>query len=155
MFYPLFIDLKRKKVLIIGGGDVGSRRALYMLKAGAVVTVISKEFSKKLSIKNKNLRLIRKEINDKNINKINLNHFLIIISTNNKRINKKITNKVKINKKLKNRILVCRADKPSDGNVIFPSVSRIKNNVFAFTTFGKNPKLSKKIKNLIENARKT
>ena len=43
MFYPLFIDLKGKKVLVVGGGKVGTRRALYMLKAGAEVIVISKE----------------------------------------------------------------------------------------------------------------
>ncbi len=155
MYYPLFIDLKNKKVLVIGGGRVGSKRALYLLKAGALVTVISKEFDKKLlSIRNKNLKLIKKEINNRNINKINFkDYFLIIISTNNKNINEKISNKIKkINKK--NNILVCRADKHSAGDVIFPSVSKIKNNIFAFTTLGKSPKLSKKVKDLIDNVRK-
>lgn len=147
MYYPLFIDLKNKKVLIIGGGKVGSRRAKYLLKAKAIVTVISKEFNKELlKIKNKNLRLIKKNINDKNSNKINFkNYFLIIISTNDKKINEKLT------KKIKNKTLVCRADKHSDGNVVFPAVSKVGKNIVAFTTLGKDPKLSKKIKDLIEN----
>jgi precorrin-2 dehydrogenase/sirohydrochlorin ferrochelatase len=143
MYYPLFINLKNKKVLIIGGGKVGSRRAKYLLKAGAIVTVISKEFNKELlKVKNRNLRLIKKKTD----NKINYtNYFLIIISTNDKKINEKLT------KKIKNKTLVCRADKHSDGNVVFPAVSKIGKNIVAFTTLGKNPKLSKKLKGLIEN----
>lgn len=149
MYYPLLIDLKNKKVLIIGGGKVGSRRALYLLETGALVTVISKKFDKiLLKIKNKNLKLIKKDINKAKINFSD--YFLIIIATNDKKINKKIINKIKkINKN--NKILVCRADKHSDGNVIFPAVSKIKNIKIAYTSSGKNPKLIKKIKKIIEN----
>ena len=147
MFYPLFINLKNKKILVIGGGRVGSRRALYLLKAGALVTVISKEFDKKLEIKNKNLKIIKKEINEKNLNEISLkNYFLVIIATNDKKINGKIINKIK-----KNKTLVCRADKPSDGDVIFPAVSGVKEVKIAYTSFGKNPRLIKRIKGIIEN----
>ena len=153
MYYPLFINLKNKKILIIGGGKVGSRRALYLLKAGALVTVISKEFDKKLETKNKHLKIIKKEINEKNLNEISLkNYFLVITATNDKKINEKITNKTKkINKTLKNKLLVCRADKPSDGDVIFPAVSDVKEVKIAYTSFGKNPRLIKRIKGIIEN----
>ena len=145
MYYPLFIDLKNKKILVIGGGRVGSRRALYLLKAGALVTVISKEFDKKLEIKNKHLKIIKKEINEKNLNEISLkNYFLVITATNDKKINEKIT------KKIKNRALVCRADNYRLGNVIFPAVLKAGKNTLAFTTFGKNPKLSKEVKRVLK-----
>ena len=145
MYYPLFIDLKNKKILVIGGGRVGSRRALYLLEAGALVTVISKEFDKKLEIKNKHLKIIKKEINEKKLNEISLkNYFLVITATNDKKINEKIT------KKIKNRALVCRADNYKLGNVIFPAVLKVEKNTLAFTTFGKNPKLSKEVKRVLK-----
>ncbi len=144
MHYPLFIDLKNKRILIVGGGNVGSRRALYLLKAGALVTVISKEFDKKLKIKNKKLKLIKKDITKV---KINLSgYFLVVAATNNKKINERIVNKIN-----KNKILACRADKPSDGNVIFPAVSSVKEVKIAYTSFGKSPRLIKKIKGIIDN----
>ena len=144
MFYPLFINLKNKKILVIGGGRVGSRRALYLLKAGALVAVISKEFDKKLEIKNKNLKIIKKDITKIKINVSG--YFLVVIATNDKKINDKIINKIK-----KNKTLVCRADKPSDGDVIFPAVSSVKEVKIAYTSFGKNPRLIKRIKGIIEN----
>ena len=144
MYYPLFIDLKNKKILVIGGGRVGSRRALYLLKAGALVAVISKEFDKKLEIKNKNLKIIKKDITKIKINVSG--YFLVVIATNDKKINDKIINKIK-----KNKTLVCRADKPSDGDVIFPAVSSVKEIKIAYTSFGKNPRLIKRIKGIIEN----
>lgn len=143
MYYPLFIDLKNKKILIIGGGKVGSRRAGYLLHAGASVTVISKEFNKKLSIiKNKKLKLIKKDVNKCKINFED--YFLVVIATNDKKINAKITKKIK-------ETLICRADKHTDGDVVFPAVA--KGNTVAFTTFGKDPKLSKKIKELLKKRR--
>ena len=146
MYYPLFIDLKNKKILVIGGGRVGSRRALYLLKAGALVTVISKEFDKKLKIKNKNLKLIKRDITK---TKINLSdYFLVVVATNDKKINEKITNKTKkINKKLKNKIMICRADSYLNGDVVFPAYIAKKG--IGITSFGKNPKIIKRIKNFI------
>lgn len=150
MFYPLFINLKNKKILVIGGGKVGSRRALYLLKAGAIVVIISKEFNRKLlKTKNKNLKLIKKDINNKNLNEISLkDYFLIITATSDKKINERITSKIKkINKKLKNDILICRADKYLNGDVVFPAYIAKKG--IGITSFGKNPKIIKRIKNFI------
>jgi len=140
MYYPLFIDFKNKKVLVLGGGKVGSRRALYLLKAGAIVTVISKEFDKKL--KNKKLKLIKKDI--KNLKIDFKKYFLIIITTNDKKINESIS------KRIKNKTLVCRADKHSVGDVVFPAY--IVKKGIGITSFGKD---TKKIKKIFENVRKT
>ncbi|MBF0520272.1 MAG: bifunctional precorrin-2 dehydrogenase/sirohydrochlorin ferrochelatase [Nitrospirae bacterium] len=40
-FYPVFVSIKGKKCIVLGGGDVGQRKALTLLEAGAEVTVIS------------------------------------------------------------------------------------------------------------------
>src|SRR3989338_4257573 len=97
-----------------------------------------------LFINLKNLKIIKKDIT-----KIKINvscYFLVVIATNDKKINDRIINKIK-----KNKTLVCRADKPSDGDVIFPAVSSVKEVKIAYTSFGRNPGLIKRIKGIIEN----
>lgn len=41
--FPVFIDVKNKKIIIIGGGNIAARRAEVLLTFGAQVTVISPE----------------------------------------------------------------------------------------------------------------
>ncbi len=48
MRVPLFIEFSGKNVLVIGGGQVGTKRAKKFAEAGANVVVISKEFTKEL-----------------------------------------------------------------------------------------------------------
>ena len=46
--FPLFIDLRGRRCVIVGGGAVGSRRAEVLLGFGAEVTVISPQWSRQL-----------------------------------------------------------------------------------------------------------
>jgi siroheme synthase-like protein len=43
-YYPIFLDIEERSVVIIGGGTVCARKAETMLKYGAKVTVVSPEF---------------------------------------------------------------------------------------------------------------
>lgn len=40
-FYPVFVSIKGKKCIVLGGGNVAQRKVLTLLEAGADVTVIS------------------------------------------------------------------------------------------------------------------
>lgn len=42
--YPAFLDLRKKKVLLVGGGEVAFRKAETLEKAGCRMTVVSKEY---------------------------------------------------------------------------------------------------------------
>ncbi|MBV9497643.1 MAG: bifunctional precorrin-2 dehydrogenase/sirohydrochlorin ferrochelatase [Acidobacteria bacterium] len=44
-YYPIFIDIEDRNVLIVGGGNVCARKAETMLKYGAKVTIVSPEFT--------------------------------------------------------------------------------------------------------------
>lgn len=47
-YFPIFIDLNNKPVLVVGGGDVACRKVDMLLRAGAKVTVISPQVHKHL-----------------------------------------------------------------------------------------------------------
>ncbi|ESQ23286.1 MAG: FAD binding domain [uncultured Acidilobus sp. MG] len=49
-YLPLFIDLSGKRVVVFGGGSVGTRRALEFARAGAKVTVVADRFSQELEV---------------------------------------------------------------------------------------------------------
>ncbi|MGY3569696.1 NAD(P)-dependent oxidoreductase [Vibrio paucivorans] len=40
-YFPLFMDLSNKPVLVVGGGEVASRKADSLIRAGAQVTIVS------------------------------------------------------------------------------------------------------------------
>ena len=42
---PFYIEVKDKRILIVGGGAEGARRAAKYVKAGATVTVVAQAFS--------------------------------------------------------------------------------------------------------------
>lgn len=141
MYLPLFINIVGKDVLVVGGGKVATRRALNLLKNGARVTVISKEFSKEL--KGKEIELIEKDLSKESISLSK--YFLVVIATDDEEVNEKICRIA-----MDEGILVNRADNFKEGNVIFPIVSEIEGNLIAFTTLGKDPALSRKIREIIE-----
>ncbi len=57
-YYPIFLDVKTKSCLVIGGGPVGARKAVILEKCGASVTVLSEHFDDLLvSLKGKDICL--------------------------------------------------------------------------------------------------
>ncbi|MCG8672473.1 MAG: NAD-binding protein, partial [Pseudomonadales bacterium] len=40
-YFPLFLDLKGKPCLVVGGGDIAVRKATLLKRAGAKVTVVA------------------------------------------------------------------------------------------------------------------
>ena len=40
-YYPIYLDMRGRNALVVGGGAVGSRKAQTLLRAGARVTVVS------------------------------------------------------------------------------------------------------------------
>jgi precorrin-2 dehydrogenase/sirohydrochlorin ferrochelatase len=49
MFYPVFLNLKGKRVVVIGGGEVAERRVESLLDTGASITVISPSVTPRLA----------------------------------------------------------------------------------------------------------
>jgi len=47
-YYPIYLDLKGRDVLVVGGGAVAEGKALQLVEAGARVTVVSPELTEAL-----------------------------------------------------------------------------------------------------------
>ncbi len=48
-YFPLFFDLNNKSVLVVGGGEVASRKVDMLIRAGADVTIVSPELNTQLN----------------------------------------------------------------------------------------------------------
>jgi precorrin-2 dehydrogenase/sirohydrochlorin ferrochelatase len=48
VYYPLFIDLREKEVIVVGGGDVAERKVKGLLDTQAIIKVISPEVTDRL-----------------------------------------------------------------------------------------------------------
>mgnify|MGYP001772518080 CR=1 FL=1 len=143
-FVPLFINVKDLKVLIVGGGKIGTKRALSFTDHGSNVTVVSLSFSKDL-IKNKDKITLIKE-DAKNLTADFLSKFdIIITATNDKELNKKLCELAKNERKLCNN-----PTNSEDSNFIVPIYYSDNKLSIAITTFGKSSLTSKYILKLIQ-----
>ena len=49
MFYPVYLNLKGKRVLVVGGGEVAERKVDSLLETGTSISVVSPEVTPRLS----------------------------------------------------------------------------------------------------------
>ncbi|WP_338599781.1 bifunctional precorrin-2 dehydrogenase/sirohydrochlorin ferrochelatase [Sulfolobus tengchongensis] len=136
-YYPIFIDLSHFRVLIIGGGKIGTKRALTFKKYGADVTVLSLEFSQDLL--NSDINLIKEDASKIDIKAIE-NYDIILTCTNNYELNSKICDLAKMLKKLCNN-----PTNPENSNFIVPIFYSDEDFEIAVTTRGKSSILAKEV----------
>ena len=137
---PIILDVKDKKILIFGGGEVSERRARKFLDAKAKVTIISKDFTPQL--KKMNVNIIEREVKKSEIPKLIKNYDIILACTSDEELNNSIEEEAR-----KRGKLVTRADKISD--FIIPASFEVEGVLIAVSTLGKSPALAKLIKRRI------
>jgi len=140
VYYPVYLDLKGRKAVVIGGGKVAERKILSLLKAGAAVTVISPEITKRIA-KEKlkgTIRHIQRGYRKGDLK----NAFLAIAATDSVNINKKIFEDASC--------LINVVDSPSLCNFIVPSVMKRGPLTIAISTSGISPALSRSIRKELE-----
>jgi precorrin-2 dehydrogenase/sirohydrochlorin ferrochelatase len=139
-YYPVYLNLEGKKVVVIGGGRVAERKVFSLLKAGASVTVVSPEITTKLmkAKRGKSIRHVSSPYQKKNL----AGAFLVIAATDNPAINSRVAHDT--------TGLVNVVDVPSECNFIAPSVIKRGQLMIAISTSGSSPALSRSLRKEIE-----
>jgi len=139
-YYPAFLNLENKRVVVVGGGEVAERKILALLKVGAHVTVISPQITKRITrekLKSR-IRHVARQYRKGDLE----NAFLTIAATDSYQINKKISEEAPC--------LVNVVDTPPLCNFIVPSVVQRGFLTIAVSTSGVSPAISKAIRHELE-----
>ena len=133
-FFPLFIDLKNKNILVIGAGKIAFRKVETLLKYSAKITIITKDIKEEkfLTLKNINIKIGEFEetlLEDK---------LLVVAATDNPEFNRYSKN-----------ILVNNITSKEEMNCRFASILETEDYQIGISAKG-NPSKSKSLKNKLK-----
>ena len=142
MFYPVFIDLQDRSVLVVGGGVIAERKTESLLEAGARVTVVSPSINPRLRDWNTGeriaVRLRRFEPED-------LDGMLLVISaTDDSQTQESVAQAA-----ASRNVMVNTVDRPALCDFVVPAVVRRGDVLVAISTSGKSPALSAALRRMI------
>lgn len=142
-YYPVYLDLKGKKCIIVGGGRVAERKCRSLIKTGADVTVISPRITKRLEdYKRKGkIRHLPRLYKRGDIESA----FLAIAATDSQEINERVYTEA-----TDKNILLNVVDNPDFCNFIVPSVVERGDLKMAISTGGASPAVARRIRIEIE-----
>ena len=142
-YYPILLELKGERALVIGGGKVAQRKVETLLEFGASIDIVSKVLTSKLKklLENGTIRLVGEEFREKYLDDV----FLVTVATDDRELNHKIGKSAR-----QRGLLVNTIDQPADCNFIVPSIVRRGDLLIAISTSGKSPALAKQIREQLE-----
>ncbi|GAG10098.1 unnamed protein product, partial [marine sediment metagenome] len=141
-FYPIHLDVKDKKCVIIGGGKVAYRKACRLKKSGADVVVVSPEVCSEMD-NEEGLVLIKKEYEECFLD----GALLVFAATDNETINKKVSLDAE-----KRNVMVNVVDYPEGCSFIVPSTINRGDLCISISTGGASPAVAKRIREELETA---
>jgi precorrin-2 dehydrogenase/sirohydrochlorin ferrochelatase len=142
-YYPVFLEVEGRSCLVVGGGNVASRKAKSLSDAGARVKVISPQFCKSLlNLAEKGRAVLdRKRFRAKDLDRT----FLAIACTDDDKVNDRVCAAAR-----RRGVLVNVVDSPDRCDFIVPSVvSRGALNI-AISTSGVSPALCRRMRQELE-----
>jgi precorrin-2 dehydrogenase/sirohydrochlorin ferrochelatase len=142
-YFPIFLEIRHKNVLVIGGGVIAQRKIESLMEAGANIVVASKDLTPQIKKYEKEGRIV---VVGREYDKAFLEEvFMVIAATDDAELNHRISQDA-----IEKGLLVNAVDQPKDCNFIFPSVVKRGDLVLAISTSGKSPALAKKIRERLE-----
>jgi precorrin-2 dehydrogenase / sirohydrochlorin ferrochelatase len=142
MLYPIFLELKGRPAVVVGGGKVAARKTAGLVEAGAKVTVVSPELTPELVTMAEDGKI---QWRKKTFSADDLDDALLVIAaTNDSETN------LEVKKAAGPHQLVTIADNPAASDFHVPSVVRRGKLNLAVSTSGASPTLAKKIREELE-----
>ena len=138
-YYPIFLDIEERPVVIIGGGEVCARKAETMMKYGAHVTIVSPAFTAEIQqwAREGKLALREKRYDAGDLDGANI----VIASTDDTTVNEQIAADCRAR-----RIPVNVVDVTPLCEFIVPAIIEKGSIQIAVSTGGKSPALARTLK---------
>ena len=139
----IHLNLQGRLVIVIGGGNEALKRINSLLEEKCQILVISNELNSQIRtlVKSKKIKFKKQKIQNSDILSI-YKPYMVITTTNDKKLNQKIINDAK-NKK----IIAYSSDNPELSDFANPAIIDFENTIqIAIFTGGKSPAMSKKLR---------
>ncbi|MBC5649183.1 precorrin-6A reductase [Christensenella tenuis] len=130
-YFPLFADIRGKKAVVVGGGEVASRRVKTLCRFAFEIVVVSRSFSKEMTELAKRGRILakQKEFEAEDIE----GAFLVVAATSDRELNQKIGEAAK-----RQGIFASIADCAEECSFYFPAIAETENLTAGIVGSGKN-----------------
>lgn len=144
-YFPMFVDISEKQILVIGGGKIAGRRIKTLLMFAQYITVVAPQIDETIRAlaQRDEIVVIEREWQEEDVK----NADIVLTVTDNQEVNSQV---VKICKA--NGILVNTADDKAQCDFYFPGVV-IKDDVtIGIGTNGKDPARAKAVRQQLEGS---
>jgi len=141
---PIFLDLKQQPCLVVGGGPIALRKLQNLLRAGALVRLVSPEIVDELAAKvdGPGITWHQRPFEDQDLDGVRL----AIAATDDRAVNRRIAELAKAA-----NIPVNVADQPEDCSFLMPSIVDRSPVVVAVSTGSASPVLARMIRARLES----
>jgi siroheme synthase-like protein len=138
-YYPIFVDLKDRPVLVVGGGNVAEGKVQGLLAAHADVTVVAPQISPTLAALESSGRIhaTRREYEPADLD----GHAMCFVATDDGAINARVAADCR-----ERGLWVNAADDPAYCDFILPAVVRSGKIVVAASTGGSSPAMARRLR---------
>jgi precorrin-2 dehydrogenase len=142
-YFPIYLDMTRRRCLVIGGGTVAERKIANLLEAGAEVTVLSPDITENIARWSKQnlLQLMARRFRDGDL----AGFELAFVATDDREVNDAAYREGR-----SGGVWVNSADDPAHCDFILPSVLRRGDLTVAVSSGGNSPALARTIREELE-----
>ncbi|UCF92703.1 MAG: bifunctional precorrin-2 dehydrogenase/sirohydrochlorin ferrochelatase [Desulfobacterales bacterium] len=142
-YYPVNLDIKDRPCLVVGGGSVGTRKVINLLRCGAKITVVSPVLSERLQTLAAEGSIVIKPRVYQTADLEGV--FLVIGATSDESTNRRISKDAE-----KLNMLCNIVDRPEVCNFILPAIIQRGDLVITVSTSGTSPAFAKKLRQTLE-----
>jgi precorrin-2 dehydrogenase / sirohydrochlorin ferrochelatase len=142
MFYPVFLNLKNKRIVVIGGGEVAERKVESLIGTGASIVLISPEVSPRLATlaQQDHIQLYRRRYAAGDCAEADL----VFSATDDSDVSSAVFREA-----TRSGALINTADQPALCDFIMPAVVRRGDVAIAISTGGTSPGLASQLRRKI------
>lgn len=142
-YYPVFLDLKGKRAVVVGGGMVAQRKIETLLEHGAEVHLIARALTPELvrDVRAGKVKHLGEEFRESHLE----GAFMVIAATDDADLNRRVSRSAQ-----ERMLLINAVDQTDDCNFIVPSSLRRGDLLIAVSTSGKSPAMARKVRRDLE-----